>query len=78
MVILAYFFMIILELQFIAFKCIMKTNVVSTMEPPILGNLFTWLWKTVSTSKMLQSTMLKYFKLAKFIASYVLGSVEDE
>jgi hypothetical protein len=33
----------------------LKTNISCAMEPPILLNAFTRLWRTLSTSKNLQS-----------------------
>jgi hypothetical protein len=49
----------------ITFKCTMKANVVSTMEPLIFVNPFTQLWRTLSILKVLWNTMLKYFKLVE-------------
>jgi len=55
-----------------------KANFVSTIETPILMNSFTWLWIMLSTSKVLWSILLKYFKLAKIVIVEVLKSIEDE
>jgi hypothetical protein len=55
-----------------------KANVVSTIEPPILMNPFTWLWIMLSTSKVLWNILLNYFKLAKIVIVQVFMSIEDE
>ncbi len=71
--------LITLKLQCNTFKCTMKANhVCSTMELPILVNPFTLLWITLSTFKVLQSTLSEYFKLAKIVTVQVLRSMEDE
>ncbi len=55
-----------------------KTNFVSTIEPPILMNPFTWLWIMLSTSKVLWNILLNYFKLAKIVIVQMFMSIEDE
>jgi len=70
--------LITLKLQCNIFKCTMKANVCSTMEPSILVNPFIRIWITFSTFKVLQSTLSKYFKLVKITTVQVLGSMEDE
>jgi hypothetical protein len=56
----------------------MKANATFAIEPLILLNPFIHLWKTFSTSKVLQSFLSKYFKLAKIVAVQVLKSVENK
>jgi hypothetical protein len=48
------------------------------MKLPLDLKPFTWLWHTISSSRMLCHSLFKYLKLVKTSYVLVLGSVEDE
>jgi hypothetical protein len=48
------------------FKLSMKSNVVDTIAKSSDVNHVSWLWRILSTSIVLSSSFLEYFKLVKF------------
>jgi hypothetical protein len=48
------------------------------MRLPLDLKPFTWLWHTISSSRMLCHILFKYLKLGKTCYVLVLGSVEDD
>ncbi len=62
----------------ITFKCTMKANVASTMEPLIFCKSFYLVMENTFNLKVLWNTMLKYFKLVEIAIVQVLGNMDDE
>jgi hypothetical protein len=70
--------MVALNHQCAQFKGAIKANAVGAMHKSITLNPLTKLWHTLSLSRVLRSCFGEWFKVAKFAAIQVLGSVEDE
>jgi len=60
------------------FKLAMKSNDCVAMVKPLNVNPLTWLWRTLSTSKVRACAFPKYFKLVEIAMVQVLGNVENE
>jgi hypothetical protein len=67
-----------LDLQALLFKLTMKNNVKSTMKPLLDLNLVTKLWQNLTSFQCLIMKNFKYFKVAKIVATQVIGLVENE
>jgi hypothetical protein len=67
-----------LDLQALLFKLTMKNNVKSTMKPLLDLNLVTKLWQNLTSFQCLIMKIFKYFKVAKIVATQVIGLVENE
>lgn len=60
------------------FKTAMRANSPTAMQPPLVLNPLTSLWRTLDAASCLTGEFSEYFKLAEMAVVYVLGSVEDE
>jgi hypothetical protein len=67
-----------MNLQQSIFKCTIKINVITTMEPPFHVNPFIWLWWTLFIFWILKNFFLKFSKLVEIAIVQVLGNVKDE
>jgi hypothetical protein len=59
-------------------KVIMKSQSKTTLKLPLELNPFTWLWHTISSSRVLCHNLLQYLKLDERNNVLVLGNVEYE
>jgi hypothetical protein len=67
-----------LGIQQSMFKLAMKSNACVTMAKPVDVNPLTWLWHTLSTSRLHACAFPKYFKLVKIAMVQMFGNVKNE
>jgi hypothetical protein len=67
-----------LDHQQALFKTTMKSNCTAACAPPYDVNPLTKVWRSISSSRLLQDLISEYIKLPEIGTCFVLGSVEDE
>ena len=68
----------LLDTQLSLFKLSMKSNSANAIRKQVDQNPLTCIWRTISASKVLSSSLTEYLKLAEIGLVQVIGSMEDE